>query len=41
VDSDGAAEARDAMLALLLHHIGKPLRSVEFIAKMTAGTPAV
>ncbi len=30
-----AAEARDAMLAMLLAHIGKPLRSVEFIAKMS------
>jgi DNA repair protein RecO (recombination protein O) len=32
---DGAAEARDAMLAMLLAHIGKPLRSVEFIVKMS------
>jgi DNA repair protein RecO (recombination protein O) len=32
----GGAEARDAMLALLLHHIGKPLRSIEFIAKMNS-----
>ena len=32
---DGAVEARDAMLATLLAHIGKPLRSVEFIVKMS------
>jgi DNA repair protein RecO (recombination protein O) len=31
----GAADARDAMLAMLLAHIGKPLKSVEFIAKMS------
>ena len=31
----GGAQARDAMLAVLLAHIGKPLRSVEFIAKMS------
>ena len=30
-----AAEARDTMVALLLLHIGKPLKSVEFIAKVT------
>jgi DNA repair protein RecO (recombination protein O) len=30
------AEARDASLALLLHHVGKPLKSVEFIAKLSA-----
>lgn len=34
---EGAAEARDAMLATLLAHIGKPLRSVEFVAKLGAG----
>lgn len=34
---DGAGEARDAMLAVLLHHIGKPLKTVEFIAKLGAG----
>jgi DNA repair protein RecO (recombination protein O) len=34
---DGAAlAARDAMLAMLLAQIGKPLRSLEFISKMTA-----
>jgi DNA repair protein RecO (recombination protein O) len=32
----GAAQARDAVLAMLLAQIGKPLRSVEFIAKMSA-----
>lgn len=32
---DHAAEARDALLALLLGHVGKPLRSLEFIAKMS------
>ncbi len=32
-----AAEARDASLALLLHYVGKPLKSVEFMAKMSAG----
>ncbi len=35
--ADGAAEARDAMLALILGHVGKALRTVEFIAKLSAG----
>ncbi len=30
----GAVEARQAMLALLYWHVGKPLKSVEFIAKL-------
>jgi DNA repair protein RecO (recombination protein O) len=30
-----AAEARDALLALILNHVGKPLRSLEFIAKVS------
>lgn len=29
------AEARDALVALILGHIGKPLRSLEFIAKVS------
>ncbi|HWN68043.1 MAG TPA: DNA repair protein RecO [Haliangium sp.] len=35
-----AAEARDAMLALLLGHVGKPLRSLEFIAKVSGAARA-
>lgn len=31
----GGGEARDAILALILGHIGKPLRSLEFIAKVS------
>lgn len=34
-DAETAAEGRDAMLALLLDHVGKPLRALEFIAKMS------
>lgn len=36
-DTPGAAarEARDAMLALILAHIGKPLRSLEFLSKLS------
>lgn len=30
-----AAEARDALLSLILGHVGKPLRSLEFIAKVS------
>ncbi len=30
----GAVEARQAMLSLLYWHVGKPLKSVEFIAKL-------
>ncbi len=37
----GAAEARNAVLAMLLAQIGKPLRSVEFIAKMSASPGSV
>lgn len=33
-----AAEARDALLAIVLDHVGKPLRSLEFIAKVTGAT---
>jgi len=36
VPSRDAARAREAMLALLHAHLGKPLRSVQFIAKVTA-----
>ncbi|RMH42433.1 MAG: DNA repair protein RecO [Deltaproteobacteria bacterium] len=32
----GAAAARDALVAMVLAHVGKPLRSLEFIAKMSA-----
>lgn len=32
--ADPAAEARDAMLAVILAHVGKPLQSLEFIAKV-------
>ena len=34
---DEAADARDAMLALLAHHIGRPLRTLEFIDKVGRG----
>jgi DNA repair protein RecO (recombination protein O) len=33
---EGAAAARDALQAILREHLGKPLRSVEFIAKINA-----
>lgn len=33
-----AAEVRDALLAIVLDHVGKPLRSLEFIAKMTGAS---
>jgi DNA repair protein RecO (recombination protein O) len=33
--ADDAVEARDAMVALLTHHVGHPLRTLEFMAKMT------
>lgn len=36
-EGDAASAARDAMLALISHHVGKPLRSVEFIAKLSGG----
>jgi len=32
---DVAGEARDAMLAVILAHVGKPLQSLEFIAKLS------
>jgi hypothetical protein len=32
---DAAAEARDAVLSLILAHVGKPLRSLEFISKLS------
>lgn len=32
--AEPASEARDAMLALILAHVGKPLQSLEFIAKV-------
>lgn len=35
--SDDAEEARDAMLALLTHHVGRPLKTVEFIGKLGRG----
>ncbi|HEU5058140.1 MAG TPA: DNA repair protein RecO [Kofleriaceae bacterium] len=34
---DDAEEARDAMLALLTHHVGKSLKTVEFIGKLGRG----
>jgi DNA repair protein RecO (recombination protein O) len=34
---DDTDEARDAMLALLTHHIGRPLKTVEFIGKLGRG----
>jgi len=34
---DDADEARDAMLALLTHHVGRPLKTVEFIGKLGRG----
>jgi len=36
---DDAAEARDAMLSLVGHHVGRPLRTLEFLGKLNrAGT---
>jgi DNA repair protein RecO (recombination protein O) len=32
---DDAGEARDAMLALIGHHVGHPLRTLEFLGKLT------
>jgi DNA repair protein RecO (recombination protein O) len=32
---DDAAEARDAMLALVGHHVGRPLRTLEFLGKLS------
>lgn len=34
---DDAEEARDAMLALLTHHVGRSLKTVEFIGKLGRG----
>lgn len=34
-EQTGAAEARDPLLATVLSHVGKPLKSIEFIAKMS------
>jgi DNA repair protein RecO (recombination protein O) len=31
---DAAAETRDAMLALIGHHVGRPLRTLEFLGKL-------
>ncbi len=31
---DDAVEARDAMLALIGHHVGRPLRTLEFLGKL-------
>jgi DNA repair protein RecO (recombination protein O) len=39
-DREPAIEARDAMLAVILTHVGKPLRSLDFIAKMAAASRA-
>ena len=39
-DAAAAAEARDAMLSVLLGHVGKPLRSLEFIVKMSGAARA-
>lgn len=35
VEGDVPPRARDAMLALVSYHVGKPLKSVEFIAKLS------
>jgi hypothetical protein len=32
-----ARDARDALLATVLAHVGKPLRSLEFLAKLSGG----
>lgn len=37
-EAPAAPEARDAMLATIYAHVGKPLRSVEFIVKMTGAS---
>jgi DNA repair protein RecO (recombination protein O) len=34
-----AAEARDAMVALVGHHVGRPLRTLEFLAKLNRPGP--
>jgi DNA repair protein RecO (recombination protein O) len=39
-DPEAAAEARDALISLLLDHVGKPLRSLEFITKMSGAARA-
>ncbi len=36
-DRGTSRAARDAMVRLVLHHVGKPLRSLEFIAKLRQG----
>lgn len=36
-EREAAREARDAMVSLVLSHVGKPLRSLEFIAKLRGG----
>jgi DNA repair protein RecO (recombination protein O) len=38
---DAAGEARGATAAIIAHHVGKPLRSVEFIAKVSAAGRSV
>jgi hypothetical protein len=35
IAADCAGEARDALVGLILGHVGKPLRSLEFIAKVS------
>lgn len=39
-DAEAAAEARDALIAVLLGHVGKPLRSLEFITKLSGAARA-
>ena len=39
IRGDAARQARDAMVSLVLGHVGRPLRSLEFIAKLRGGGP--
>lgn len=39
-EPEAAAEARDALIAVLLGHVGKPLRSLEFITKVSGAARA-
>jgi len=39
-DADAATEARDAIISVVLGHVGKPLRSLEFITKMSGAARA-
>jgi hypothetical protein len=40
VERRAARQARDAMVSLVLHQVGKPLRSLEFIARLRGGGDA-